>query len=312
MGLLPKIVMIRLFFISCLGVLCSVPLLAEEATERSREVLTDTKFAKGFVLTGATHGAPARAETFGQKNITPAWRMPQWNSKGLLDRVQVDDDTVTLTDDYKTVTLHRKTGAVNLTVDTSKEYETPRTSPDQPWVHLLLEQSPFQKPIKVSEAAAIWVEVEFELTRYKAHCPQDPGLHAAQLSWFLYLKNTNPASQGFHDFLWFGLSLFDSRYDFVPDYALQDFAMPNGCFIRSLGTKRFFDKPVKIGEQRTIRYNILDEIQKAIEIANEKGFLMHTTMNDVVLDGTNIGWEIPGTYEVGATLHKLSVMVIEK
>jgi len=238
--------------------------------------------------------------------------MPQWNSKGLLDRVQVDDDTVKLTDDYKSVTLHRKTGAINLTVDTLKEYETPRTSPSQPWVHLLLEQSPFQKPIKISESAAIWVEVEFELTENKAHGPQDPGLHAAQLSWFLYLKNTNPESKGLGDFVWFGISLFDSRHDFVPDYAMQDFAMPNGSFIRSLGTKRFFDTPVKIGERRTIRYNILDEIQKAIEIANEKGFLTHTTLDDVVLDGTNIGWEIPGTYTVGVTLYKLSVVVIEK
>jgi hypothetical protein len=304
--------MTRLFSIVCFSVLCSASLLADEATKKRWEALTDTKFSKGFVLTGATHDAPIRTETFGQKNVTPDWRMPQWNSKGLLDRVQVDDDTVKLIDDYKSATLHRKTGAVNLTIDTSKDYESPRTSPSQPWVHLLLEQSPFPKPIKVCEAAVIWVEVEFELTANQAHGPQDPGLHAAQLSWFLYLKNTNSESKGFRDFLWFGISMFDSRHDFVPDYAAQDFAMPNGSFIRSLGTKRFFDKPIAVGERRTIRYNILDEIQKAIEIANERGFLTHTTLNDVVLDGTNIGWEIPGTYSVGATLHKMSVMVIEK
>jgi len=304
--------MTRLLLMVCFSVWCSVLLSADEAAKKKWEALTDTKFSTGFVLTGATHHAPTRVETFGQKNVTPAWRMPQWNSKGLLDRVHVDDDTIKLTDDYKSVTLHRKTGALNLTVDTSKEYESPRTSPAQPWVHLLLEQSPFQQPIKVSEAAAIWVEVEFELTANQAHGPQDPGLHAAQLSWFLYLKNTNSESKGFRDFLWFGISMFDSRYGFVPDYAAQDFAMPNGSFIRSLGTKRFFDQPVTIGERRTIRYNILDEIQKAIEIAHENGFLTHTTRNDVVLDGTNIGWEIPGTHKAGVTLHKLSVTVIER
>jgi len=304
--------MSRLFFIAYLSVQCGVSLLAEEVTEKSREVLTDTTFAKGFVLTGATHGAPVRVETFGQKNVAPAWRMPQWNSKGLLDRVQVDDDTVKMTDDYKSVTLHRQTGVINLTVDTLKEYETPRTSPSQPWVHLLLEQSPFPKPVRVSESAEIWVEVEFELTGNLAYGPQDPHLHAAQLSWFLYVKNTNPQSKGFHDFLWFGLSMFDSRHDFVPDYAMQDFAMPSGSFIRSLGTRRFFDKPITVGERRTIRCNILDEIREAIEIAHKHNFITNTTIDDVVLDGINIGWEVPGTYAVGATLHKLSIRVIDK
>ena len=285
---------------------------ADDAAEKSREVLADGKFAQGFVLTGATHDAPVRVETFGQVDGTPVWRMPQWNSKGLLDRVQVDDATVHLADDYKSVTLDRKTGAINLTVHASKEYATPRTSPSQPWVHLLLEQSPFKQPVKVADAAAIWVEVEFELTENTAHGPQNPGLHAAQLSWFLYLKNTNRQSKGFRDFLWFGVSMFDSRYDFVPDYAAQDFAMPNGSFIYTLGSKRYFDKPVEIGERRTIRRDILNDIREAIETAQKRNFITNTTIDDVVLDGTNIGWEVPGTYDVGVTLHKLSVTVVEK
>ena len=300
---------IPLFLIYGIGLWCTHSL---SAAEKSREVLTDVKFAKGFELTGPLHQSPKRIETFGQKDVTPLWRMPQWNSKGLLDRVQIDDDTVKMVDDYKSATLDRKTGAINLTVHTSKEYETPRTSGSQPWVHLLLEQSPFAKPIKVSEAAAIWVEVEFELTEYKQYGQQDPGLHAAQLSWFLYMKNTNRESKGFHDFLWFGVSMFDSRHEFVPDYSLQDFAMPNGSFIYTLGSKRYLDKPVEVGKRQTIRYDILSGIHDAIETAHKNGFITDTTIDDVVLDGTNIGWEVPGTYDVGATLHKLSVTVEDK
>lgn len=306
----------RIIELSCLGlfaVLCGVvPVFAEETAEKSREVLTDAKFSQGFVLTGATHAAPERVETFGRKDVTPAWRMPQWNSKGLLDRVQIDDDTVALTDDCKSVTLDRKSGAINLTVHASKEYDAPRTSPSQPWVHLLLEQSPFAKPVKVSDAAAIWVEAEFELTENTAHGPQDPGVHAAQLSWFLYLKNVNAESKGFRDFVWFGLSMFDSRFEFVPDYAAQDFAMPNGSFIYTLGSRRYLDKPVEVGKRLTIRRDILDDIREAIETAHERGFITETTVDDVVLDGTNIGWEVPGVYDVGVTLHRLSVTVVEK
>jgi len=302
--------MIRLFLVFSISiVLCGTSLSAEE---KSWEALPDVKFSKGFVLTGATHEAPKRVETFGQEDVTPVWRVAQWHSKGLLDRVQIDEETIKLTDDYKSLTLNRKTGAVNLTVDTSKEYPEPRTSGSQPWVHLLLEQSPFPKPVQVSEAAAIWVEVEFELTENKAFGPQDPGLHAAQLSWFLYLKNTNRQSHGFRDFVWFGVSMFDSRHDFIPDYASQDFAMPNGSFIYTLGSKRYLDKPVEVGKRQTIRVNILDNIREGIETAHKHSFITNTTIDDVVLDGTNIGWEIPGTYNVGVTLHKLSVTVVDK
>jgi len=305
-----KLIGLILFF--CISALPVAFISADDAAEKSREVLDDVKFERGFVLTGPLHESPQRVETFGQKDVTPVWRMPQWNSKGLLDRVKIDDATVEMRDDYKSVTLDRKTGAINLTVHTSKEYPTPRTSGSQPWVHLLLELSPFKQPIKVSDAAAIWVEVEFELTENVAYGTQDPGLHAAQLSWFLYLKNTNQESKGFRDFLWFGLSMFDSRYDFVSDYAAQDFAMPNGSFIYSLGTRRFFDKPVEIGKRLTIRRDILNDLHEAIETAHKRNFITNTTIDDVILDGTNIGWEVPGTYDVGATLHKMSVTVVEK
>ena len=304
--------LIKWMIVFCLNGLFGMSVLAGDAEENTRELLADVKFEQGFVLTGATHGAPQRVETFGQKDETPVWRMPQWNSKGLLDRVQIDDNTVSLTDDYKSVTLDRKDGAINLTVHASKEYATPRTSPSQPWVHLLLEQSPFKQPVRVADTAAIWVEVEFELTENTAHGPQNPSLHAAQLSWFLYLKNTNQQSKGFRDFLWFGVSMFDSRYDFVPDYAAQDFAMPNGSFIYTLGSKRYFDIPVEIGKRRKIRHNILNDISEALETAHKRGFMTNTTIDDVVLDGTNIGWEVPGVYDVGVTLYKLSVTVVEK
>ena len=295
-----------------IGGLFVADIAADDAAEKSREVLADLKFEQGFVLTGATHAAPLRVETFGQQDVTPVWRMPQWHSQGLLDRVQVDDATVQLRDDYKSATLDRKTGAINLTVHASKEYAAPRTSPSEPWVHLLLEQSPFRQPVPVTEAAAIWVEVEFELTENTAHGPQDPGLHAAQLSWFLYMKNTNRQSKGFRDFLWFGVSMFDSRYDFVPDYAAQDFAMPNGSFIYTLGSKRYLDAPVEIGQRQTIRREILNDLREAIETAHKSGFITETTIDDVVLDGMNIGWEVPGTYDIGVTLHKLRVTVVEK
>ena len=156
-------------------------------SEKSREVLTDLMFKQGFILTGETHDAPTRTETFGLSDIKPAWKIAQWNSKGLLDHVQYNGDAIILLDDCKSVTVDRKSGIINLTVHASKEYTKPRISASEPWVHLLLEQPAFQNPIILANTSEIWVEVEFELTENKVFGKPDPSIHAAQLSWFLWV-----------------------------------------------------------------------------------------------------------------------------
>jgi hypothetical protein len=282
------------------------------AAEEFRQVLEDQTFSHGFVITGAKHDQPKRKETFGQEG-EPCWQIAQWNSKGLLENVQTDENQAVLSDSYKSVTLNRKTGAINLTVDASKEWnEIPRDSNSVPWPHLLLSQSPFKKPISIANAKAIWVEFDFELTKLKTYGTPNPRLHTAQVGWFLYLKNSNSQSKGFHDFLWFGLSLFDSRYDFTSPYAAQDHAMPNGKFIYTVGNKSYLKEKAEVGKRQKVRYNILPEIQNALEAAHAKGFIPHSTVNDMVFDGTNIGWEIPGVYDAGMTLYHLSVEVVEK
>jgi len=279
--------------------------------EETRQVLEDRTFSRGFVLTGPTHQSPLRTETFGQKEVVPLWRIPQWTSRGTLDAVEVTDQTVKFSDPYKSVTLDRESGVINLTVDASKEYDTPRTGPEQPWVHLLLEQSPFTTPIKITGAKAIWVEFDFELTKFKDYGENDPGKHAAQVGWFLYLKNINPKSPGFRDFLWFGMSLFDNRQDFTTLYANQDFAMPDGSFIYTLGSDSYLKEKVEVGRRQKVRIDILPEIRKALETAHSRGFMTKSTIDDLVFDGTNIGWEIPGVFDVGMTFHNLSVEVVE-
>lgn len=285
----------------------SITSSAVEST--TRQVLDDLLFLKGFELTGPTHQSPHRIETFGQSGAVPVWKVAQWNSRGTLEQVNISDRQVQMSDSCKSLTLDRKTGAINLTVNASKEYDRPRQSSSEPWVHLLLEQSPLAKPVSIAKAKAVWVEFDFELTKFNAHGVPDPGLHAAQVSWFLYLENTNPQSKGYKDFLWFGLSIFDNRHDFVPLYANQDIAMPNGSFIYTLGSQSYLKEKIVVGKRQKVRYNILPEIQKAIDAAHQRGFFSGSAREDLVFSGTNIGWEIPGMFDVGITFYTLSVEV---
>lgn len=279
----------------------------------SREVLSDVNFERGFVLTGPKHDSPSRNELFpGSGKEKPAWRITQWNSQGMLDRISVDEKNITLSDSCKTVQVEKSTGEITLSIAGAKEYERPRKSAAEPWAHLLLEQPSFEKPIRIADVKSIFLELEFELLECTQHGEPDPALHAAQFSWFVYLKNKNPDSKGFHDFLWFGLGIFDSRHEFVPLYAAQDFAVPEGKFIYSLGGRSFLEEKIVPKKAYKIKIDILPELKTALKTAQGRGFLENSRLEEMELDGTNIGWEIPGVIDASIRIRKISLMAYPK
>ena len=232
------------------------------------------------------------------------WQIAQWHSRGKLEEVTEDG----FADAFKSVKVDKRMGAVTLCADTSADYERPRRK-GEPWVHLLLEQGKFAQAVRVAEAGEIWVEVEFELTHLREFVNPEEETQAAQFSWFLYLKNTREESPGRHDFVWFGLSLFDSRHDFTTLYAARDFAVPEGKFIYQAGSESFLNEKVTPGKRVTVRRDILPDIRAAIDAAHAQGFILHSNFEDMTLDGMNIGWEIPGMFDAGMTIHRLRVEV---
>ncbi len=297
----------------CFGFLCGVFFACAlcASGEDAQNVLADAAFARGVMVTGVGHDEPVKEVRFsledeGEKE-SPCWRIAQWHSRGKLEHTEVTREKVTLRDAFKSVTFNRKTGAVTLTADASRDYEKQRESAAEPWVHLLLEQGYFARAMRCVDAEAIIVEAELELTRMDEKGPQNMALHAAQFSWFLYLKNQEENSPGWHDFLWFGLSIFDSRRDFTQTYAAQDFAVPAGKFIYNVGSEETLAEKVVPGKRFTIRRDILPDIKKAVAAAHTQGFIPHSTADDFMLDGMNIGWEITGMTDAGMTIHRMEV-----
>lgn len=277
-------------------------------------VLSDPLFTRGAVLTGATHAAPQRIETWERNGLEndqkPIWRIAQWHSRGTLDELTVAGHEMKLTDSYKSVVLNRETGAFSLTVLGGREYaDAPRTSQKQPWVHLLLEQPKFDAAVRVAATEAIWCEIEFELTMFQSLLAEPLPIHATQFQLFLYLKNTSGGA-GQREFLWFGLSLFDNREQFTKTYAAQDFAMENGNFIYTVGSERFLTESVALGKRLRVRYDILPELRHALATAKQRGFMKASSMDELVLDGMNIGWEVPGVFDSGIIVHRLQIEAI--
>ena len=58
-----------------------------------------------------------------------------------------------------------------------------------------------------------------------------PRLHTAQLLLTLIVQDRNPQSQGYGDFIWLNISLYDERKEFTDLYASQDTADPSAKMI---------------------------------------------------------------------------------
>ena len=61
------------------------------------------------------------------------------------------------------------------------------------------------------------------------------------------------------------------------------------------------------GEWMNIDIDVLPYIKRMLNLAQEKGFMLGVTLDTVVIDGMNMGWEMPGTYDGEMWIKDLSL-----
>ena len=132
----------------------------------------------------------------------------------------------------------------------------------------------------------------------------NPDLHATQASVYFAISNDDPESPDFRDYVWFGVSFFDDRYEVQTDYVAVDGdpkTIGTGKLIYRLGEQKTIDavlggvnpfskKPVRI------EIDLAQYLGDALQAAKERGFLMETRVEQMKMGHFNFGWETPGTY----------------
>lgn len=275
----------------------------------------DPHFERGFRINGQKHGDPERlVDANGQVNpdAKPVWSVAQWHSKGSLDRCEAGENIVRIYDDFKSLTVDKENGSFNMTVMGGKEYaDNLNADRKNPWVHLLLSQGNTMKTPLLHTLDKLIVDLEFELTEFESVLENPPKNHAAQFQLFLYLRGVDPNdTKRYNNFTWFGISMFDNRKDFTDDYVAQDFAMENGQFISTIGSKHTLKEKVEVGRRMKIKIDILPYAKTCLEKAHEKKFMKGTDFEHTLFDGMNIGWEVPGVFNCGMTVHRFVVTPI--
>ena len=281
------------------------------------EILKDSKFEKGFGAMGLTS-----AEGYVVRRVLDLdggnhydWLLAQWATRHSFEQemeVVKEGDWVSFRNTAKEVKVLPGQGKIQLNAAASREYEAPRQSGSEPWVHLLIEQVfSGEQRVPFSEMEELVLELQFSVRKCEnkmTAAEYNPGLHAAQIAWFITVENPESdeiTPEGRPDYMWFGLSIFDNRSDGMEDGEAPDFGTQK--LISSIGKAKTLGEPVEVGKTYTIKYDILPEVKKAFERAQGYGFLKGADFEKMEIGSMNLGWELPGIFDVSFEIDKISI-----
>jgi hypothetical protein len=331
----------RLFALAlCALLLPAAGLAGQTATTRPAqtvELLQDAGFVRGFrvydpkpgkhVVRGLMQVDPAAGE--------PVWGLAQWSSRYTLAGIPAErlaSGSVRFADQAKAVTFlparqqptdsrmadandqpspTERYGLV-FTLNARHEYGERFRQAGEPWAHLLAEQR-FAVHPRVIDLDSLRFRIECRLRSAKDYAPPDAKLpgQAAQFLAYLTVQNLNRQSPGYGDYLWFGVQMYDSRYQSPKAHAAADTG--TGKFIYNPPGSVYAHTSAHDGEWITIDRDLLPFIHEGLETAWKKGHLAKSReIADFRLGGFNIGWELPGTLDVEMEFHNLSIEATTK
>ena len=84
-----------------------------------------------------------------------------------------------------------------------------------------------------------------------------------------------------------------------------------GKYIYFIDGKNYLSEGVRIGKRTRLKIDVTQHMRDALQYAKEKHFIPYSELSDIVLNNTNLGWEITGTFDAALTIYSLSVEVEE-
>ena len=294
-------------------------LLIASVSTFASELFTDLKLTQGLNLSAVNSDAtplilgPILQQEDGQK---PAWRLAQWGTRFSLEGASsmvMNDGTRAMKNAAKEVIIHPGGLAgdgVTLTVNGGVEYGGTLRKKGEPWPHLLLEQR-FETAVRLADYGQARFSLDFRVARCAVATEEavDPGAHTGQITAFFTVHNKNAESPDFNDMIWFGLPMFDARYDLPPGHQALDIGKDDatGKFICTLPGKDFYEGATGDGQWQSLRGDLVVLLKEALAASQAKGFLTTTRFEDLRLSSFNLGWEVPGPYNCEITLKGLSL-----
>lgn len=280
-------------------------------------VIKDTLFNNGVSLVGTKSKNLVTGVfiyPFGKSQQEASWKLTEWGSKYGLSKNDklIIGDTVFYQNKGKKAGFYRSNEGVAISLELfgANEYSTPRESGGS-WPHLLLEQS-ISEPLFLTKMNSLICNIQAKLVYAENHMNStdfDPKLHTCHVTLFFSVGNINKNSNNYRDYFWFGLPIYDYRYDKKERYMAQDTGKKDSTkkFIFTLSTNEVFGNSSNNDKWMKANIDVLSKIREGFEIAKQRGYLKESNWEDMAVGSINIGWETPGTFNSKIILKGLSL-----
>lgn len=348
---IPVLLLCLLFALGALGCGENTPPVKEPpAQEKGVEALVDTKFDYGFRLFGPDsrfHQTIPWAMFQSDDAIDdPIWKLGTW---GCFVNYWLDSETtfiegantytyparpltVTESDGWRTIENGTTTvslsqnGSIRLAQNSGMEYgvtpaytDAPRASlprrDGEAWPHLLIEQS-IPNNMRLSQMEKAEVSIKFTVDRCQAAAgvTQNSNMHAAQFQWILAVRCDDPQKASYGKYYWFSLPLYDSRETDSKGGMFADSGKEDATdsLIYTTASTFMLGEVGQVGKTYDVTVDALPELKKAFATAQSKGWFGDCTLDDMRIENTNIGWELPGVFDACVQIDKLSMRYFKK
>ncbi len=285
---------------------------------------------------------PGTVFDYGSKGKHPVWRACQWATRYPFHDVNntTDPFNYRFTDKgngrylyenrSKTIETDTRTGEIRLALDGGECYKYPRTQ-GQSWPHLLFEQyfsngSAPDPNARVSELDSVRVKLDVKMNEFVDYMGDsaDPSLHSAMFLVYLFVYEYDPDLRAFTDMLWFGLPVFDNRHVFSAEASFPDVGTKESAtnkWIFNIASHLFFnndnnlyspDGEILYDEYKSVDIELLGLIRRAFDDAQRAGYMKGSKWENLYINGTYFGFELPGTYKLDMTVKNLDILTLRR
>lgn len=287
---------------------------------KSMQIIPDVEFRTGMkLITQKDHKNGDSFKSFGKhgfygekvKASEARWRLAQWDSGPDLSECIIESDDKTITDGkWRTFSYDPAEKTMTFRLDTSAYYQGNPAVYGDYWPHLLIEQDDFRYHDLVPEERefykcknkAIVLSMDIKLGDYSETPIDGDWVRAAQFLLYFYVKGINS-----NDFCWFGIQLFDNRWDKTDHYVGYDGgkADASGAMIYSIGSKYVYPgkslwengRPKPNGDWVHIELDIRPYLDDMLQRGIDGGYFKAKIINKFCISGMNMGWETIGTFD---------------
>ena len=304
----------------CVNKVC----VASYPPDGPNELIRDRHFSRGFIAINHKTGAPIMNMPSGLAQGDPIWELSLGYCNSKLynqPRQTLADGSVKWEDIYGSLiigTPGASEGDLTSDVEGYTEYGGVYYVPSaqQGWVYHLTQQqisypgnystgSPPMSAIARLDFSAFAQLLKAEQNKKNGY---NSKYHAAQYLIYFTVQNQNIKSPGFGDYLWFGITFYDDRYDIPAQVIMQDKGGTERL-IYNLGAGPFISSGLKVGGPgKTFSGDLMPAMRDALTRAWANGFLTGSNvLSDYRIGGMNIGWEVSGLNNVSMRVKDLSL-----